>query len=258
MVLINTENIDQDKIVLFLKNANLILTKYFNKPSINPPVVLHRRQNSAYESEFFHSENKIYLDIPKLLERNDIYIVHTLGEELGHNYHYNINPLLFENSDPSKKQILEAIKKGMYEELANKVLQTSNLIEFVGFSSGLFVLTEMYNLGTARDFVNIGLEEFADYIPENLPFLEEIAEANNKQVEQAYASNPKNIEKQVLKGKQEPQIEETMNNLKHGYGYYLACKNYQLSYSDRVNNFKAALNLETISQLYTKIFDFFV
>lgn len=213
-----------------------------------------RRKGSIYDAEFFHEHRGIYLDMKRLATQNDAHVIHSLGEEVGHFLHYHINPNIFQQSDPSKQEVIRSFKNQTHEELADKVLEASNLIEFIGFFSGLHLLSDRFDPESANKYAGAASDFYSEYIADDLRKVVEEIKDHAEKLQETYRQSTvaaREIETQILEG--ESELEKELSYLKHGFGYRLASKVYCLEGNLKEKCFKIALKSEDFSELCRKI-----
>ncbi len=121
-----------------------------NRPEI--VVVPRRVRGSLFPAEYNHERNVIHVDPSELGRLDDLEVIHTIGEEVGHNLHFLRRPELFPRARPGLDVLIASVADGEHGSIIWDSMTVSNLLEMVGFYSGLRFLEAMKGASALRRY----------------------------------------------------------------------------------------------------------
>jgi hypothetical protein len=242
----------------FLKlagSAEDSLARVFGLVKPSTVVVLGRVSGSAFGAQFDHTRNVIFLDPQELKQWDDLELVHTMGEEVGHALHYILRPDLYRRANPTKEEVIQAVELGRFSELLRDSLLCSNLIEMIGFLAGLIFLEGR----SGRDAAMAYRKRTEPYLepwtmPEALSLIDVFTKLHCESVSESFGKAPEAWRERAESTRPNTlprDANELMIQLTHRMGYRLALDVHAQAQDRQEELFQHALRADTILDFYT-------
>ena len=223
---------------------------------VNPATVVVPRRvaGSAFAAQFDHTRNVIFVDLHELKHLDDLEVVHTIGEEVGHALHYILRPDLYRRAKPTKEEVIQAVEHGRFSEQLRDSLLCSNQIEMIGFLTGLMFLESR----SGRDATMAYRQRSEPYLepwtmPEALSLIDEFTKLHCESVSESFGKAPEAWRERAESARPNTlpkDANELMIQLTHRMGYRLALDVHAQAQDRQEELFQLALRAGTISEFY--------
>jgi predicted transcriptional regulator len=190
----------QPDFVALVQDAFEVLKEKFEADAVAPPQIALDQAPQLLEGAGYHSVANVILLQTKDMVKDSIYLTHTIGEEVSHYLHAQVNPKITQEYLKLKRKLKSAPNQSVRFKCNLDYFYLSNLIEMVGSYGSLIYLEKKESLAKARE---MAFEKFK-ITAKGLPMI-----GNN-----AYSDE---IQKAVAS---------------HGFGYLISCDVY-LKFGDR-------------------------
>jgi len=217
----------------------------------NPAIVVvpERLKGSSYFAAHEHTRNIIYFDIHELRSFDETEILHTIGEEVGHNLHFLVRPDLFPKARPTQEMSLDAIAQGQYATLLRENVLYNNLLEMIGFYCGLRFLEIESGKRNADAYIERCRENLNNWTLDRiLPLIEFFGAESEKRLKTEYQQSPEEFIKAAFETDKfhDSNIEKWWRKVIHRIGYYLGCRLYGLPQDQQLQHIETALQANTV------------
>jgi hypothetical protein len=231
------------------------LARVFGLVKPSTVVVSGRVSGSAFGAQFDHMRNLIFVDVYELKRWDDLEVVHTMGEEVGHALHFILRPELFRRAKPAKEAVIQAVEEGRYSDLLRDSLLCSNLIEMIGFLAGLMFLENRSGRDAAMSYRKRSepyLEPWT--MPDALSLIDEFTNLHCESVSKSIGKAPEAWRERAESARPNTlpkDANEVMIHLTHRLGHRLALDVHAQAQDRQEELFQHALRADTILDFYT-------